>query len=257
MSDQPDSLAAALILLQSRLPRITKDDVAEVETKSGGKYRYSYANLASIHDAIFPLLADCHLCWICAPMLNADGQFVLRYQLRHATDEKNMISGDYPLPTSGTPQAIGSAITYARRYTLTAVLGIAPAEDDDDAQAAEAAAKARPASDPASGRMSRTEARDHNRLIHADDPPRRADRLRGQLPDDEFNTPDPDEPASITDGQRARLMASYGKAGIGRREDRLAYAMSALDLPELASSNDLSMRQAGELIAKLESEVQQ
>jgi len=34
-----------------------------------------------------------------------------------------------------TPQAIGSAITYARRYTLTGLLGIA-ADIDDDAEAA-------------------------------------------------------------------------------------------------------------------------
>jgi len=36
-----------------------------------------------------------------------------------------------------SPQSIGSAITYARRYQLTSMLGIAPAADDDDGQAAQ------------------------------------------------------------------------------------------------------------------------
>ena len=38
---------------------------------------------------------------------------------------------------NGTPQTIGGAITYARRYALLAVTGVAPDDDDDDGQAAE------------------------------------------------------------------------------------------------------------------------
>jgi len=38
------------------------------------------------------------------------------------------------VPTKDDPQGLGSAITYARRYGLSAVAGIAP--DDDDAEAA-------------------------------------------------------------------------------------------------------------------------
>jgi hypothetical protein len=125
-------------------------------------------------------------------------------------------------------------MTYARRYTLTAVLGIAPAEDDDDGKAAAE--------------------QDPPPQWHAPANPRtrKAKRSRGPLPDDEFTTAYADEPGTITDRQRARLMAAYGRAQIGAREDRLAYAMSVLDLPELASSNDLSMRQATTLIDKLE-----
>lgn len=37
-----------------------------------------------------------------------------------------------PDPTRSNPQEIGSALTYARRYALCSVVGIAPAEDDDD-----------------------------------------------------------------------------------------------------------------------------
>lgn len=169
MPEPPDNLAAALITLQTKLPRITKDDEAQVGTRT-----YAYANLATIHDAVMPLLCELGLTWTCRPTLLDTGTFVLAYSLRHAASGEQE-TGDYPLPTSGSPQQIGSAITYARRYTLTAVLGIAPAEDDDDGQGAEQAARKAPkaAADPASGRMTRAQARDHNRIAAMDTPPHR------------------------------------------------------------------------------------
>ena len=229
MTDQPGSLAAALIQLQARLPRITKGETAEVPTKTGGKYTYSYASLSDIHDSVFPLLGECGLAWVTRPTLSAGGTFVLLYSLIHAETGEDY-SGEYPLPESGGSQALGSAITYARRYALTAVLGIAPAEDDDDGHAAQTDWKP-----PANPRY------------------RKAQRSHG-TPDDDAWYDQGTPPASITGPQRAKIMALYNKAGILAREDRLAYAMSKLDLPELASSNDLSARQAGQLIGYLESE---
>jgi hypothetical protein len=55
--------------------------------------------------------------------------------LAHKSGE--FIRNDLTLPVDSLdPQAIGTAITYARRYALQALLGIAPEEGDDDAQAA-------------------------------------------------------------------------------------------------------------------------
>jgi hypothetical protein len=249
MPEQPATLAEALIALQSRLPRITRDNTADVQTKTGRNYTYRYADLNSIHEAVFPLLAECGLCWVCTPTIWAD-RFVLTYRLTHAASTE-YIEGWYPLPSSGGPQDIGSAITYARRYALTAVLGIAPA-DDDDGKAAQASYEER----VAAGRMDRGQVREHNRLVRdtlADD--KRAERVKGPAPDSaEWEVPDEDTPGSINAQQRARIMALFGKAGITDRQDRLAYAMSKLDLPELASSNDLSYRQALALIEHLEGE---
>lgn len=45
------------------------------------------------------------------------------------------------------PQALGSAITYARRYAIAAICGVAPSDDDDDGEAA--AAPTRQAAKPA------------------------------------------------------------------------------------------------------------
>jgi ERF superfamily protein len=127
------SLTAALALVQTRLPVVGKSETAEVKTKTGGTYKYSYADLAAVSKAILPLLGAAGLAWVTAPTVNAEGRMVLRYELRHVSGES--IEGTYPL-SGGTPQEIGSAITYARRYCLCSVTGVAPESDDDDAAAA-------------------------------------------------------------------------------------------------------------------------
>ena len=135
MPEQPATLAAALVELQSRLPRITKTDRAQA-----GNRQTSYANLSTITEAVFPLLTECRCTWTCLPTMN-DGQFGLLYALHHEPSGEKL-EGFYPLPSSN-PQTIGGAITYARRYALCAVLGIAPAEDDDSASEGQRAAAER------------------------------------------------------------------------------------------------------------------
>lgn len=145
---------AALAELQTQLPRISKDLTAKVETRNGPGYKYSYADLAQISREILPMLGKLGLSFVAKPT-TVDGKFVLVYELRHISGE--MVDGVYPLPERGSPQEVGGAITYARRYCLCAVTGVAPEDDDHDAIAAEKAAKRgrrepqqpRPAASPA------------------------------------------------------------------------------------------------------------
>lgn len=140
------ALARSLVALQAEVPRVHKDQTANVKTDKG-TYSYSFADLKAVSDALRPLLAEHGLAFTAFPTLTGDGKFVLRYHLLHESGERE--SGEYPLPTGGTPQAIGSAITYARRYSLCAVTGLTP-DDDDDAAAAEAG---QAATDAALGRQ--------------------------------------------------------------------------------------------------------
>jgi hypothetical protein len=121
-------LAHALAILQTRLPEIKKDQTAKVKTKTGADYSYKYVDLAQISRALLPVLGDLGLSFIATPT-TIEGRFVLAYKLLHVSGESE--SGVYPLPSDGSPQSMGSAITYARRYCLSAVTGIAPDEDDD------------------------------------------------------------------------------------------------------------------------------
>ena len=142
---KPDSLAAALAILQTNLPRIGKDKTAEVQTKTGGKYSYKYADLATVSALILPLLGDLGLSFITRPTLRDDGRLVLAYELLHSSG--GSMGGTFPLQMARkddkepTPQEIGSLITYARRYCLCAVTGAAAEEDDDGRAALEAAVR--------------------------------------------------------------------------------------------------------------------
>jgi hypothetical protein len=126
-AEQPGTLAEALAQLQTDLPHIVKTTDAQY-----GKY----ADLAGITKQIMPKLGALGLSFTARPTLTERG-FVLAYELRHISDDEG-IGGEYPLPgMEKGPQALGSAITYARRYCLCAVTGVAPDADDDDAAAAE------------------------------------------------------------------------------------------------------------------------
>lgn len=130
-------IAGALSALQGELAPIHRDTPVTVKTDKG-QYSYSFADLASITRTLYPLLAKHGLAFTAGPRITDRGQFVLSYRLLH--DSGQSIAGEYPLPADvKSPQAMGSAITYARRYCLCAVTGVVT--DDDDGAAAQHAAR--------------------------------------------------------------------------------------------------------------------
>lgn len=131
----PNNLAEAIATFQAKLPHIGKDNTAKVPTKTGGEYSYKYTDLTALHDIVFPLLEKVGLTWVTTPKVTEVG-FVLEYWLTHWPTAEQ-IGGEWPLPpVSSGSQALGSAVTYARRYALIAVLGLAPGGEDDDGKAA-------------------------------------------------------------------------------------------------------------------------
>jgi hypothetical protein len=123
------ALFAALAAVQAEYPKIAKG-----KTANTGTYSYDYADLAAISEVVLPLIGKHGLAFTAKPTRDERGDFVLAYSLVHKSGERE--DGDYPLPSNGTAQTIGSAITYARRYSLCAVTGIAPGGEDDDGAAA-------------------------------------------------------------------------------------------------------------------------
>jgi len=130
------NLNAALAKVQAELPRITKDEKADIKGEKNGRpfsIKYSYADLTAISDLILPLLGRNGLAFSTRPTL-VGGKFVLVYNLLHESGEQ--LDGIFPLASSGKPQELGGLITYYRRYALCAVTGVAPGGEDDDAEAA-------------------------------------------------------------------------------------------------------------------------
>lgn len=140
MMRETASLQDALRQLQAQLPVLVKGETGKAEKDGRTVYTWKYADLAKISQVLLPVLASYGLCFLSLPTLNDDGKFVLRYQLMHTSGETE--GGDWPLGGT-TPQARGSEVTYARRYALCAVTGVAPEQDDDDALAAQIAARRR------------------------------------------------------------------------------------------------------------------
>lgn len=125
-SEATDKIIPAFVAALQAMPDITKDRKVNM---GQGKANYSYADLAAVHDAVKPLLSDAGLAitqaagneGVTSVVLHTSGQWISFPALEVRTGQN-------------TPQAHGSALTYARRYALLAALNVAT--EDDDGQAA-------------------------------------------------------------------------------------------------------------------------
>jgi hypothetical protein len=128
-SETIGKLATALAKAQG-----TMDDASKDSTNP--HFRSKYADLASVRAAVRGPLSANGLAYVQLPSF--DGECVrVETVLMHGE------SGEFLSETLSIPllkkdaHSIGSAITYARRFSLMAVLGIAPDEDDDGNKASE------------------------------------------------------------------------------------------------------------------------
>jgi len=97
-------------------------------------FHSKYADLLSVWDACRETLTSNGLSVAQIADMDSEGRAVLETVLMHTSGE--WIKGRLPLSTVKTdPQGQGSAITYARRYSLSAIIGLCT-EEDDDAEAA-------------------------------------------------------------------------------------------------------------------------
>jgi hypothetical protein len=126
--------APAVVRALGELSDVPKGREAKIPTKTGASYGYRYADLADALSMVRPILAK-HGLVVMQNASNPDPDSVaIMTMLLHTSGEWMMFS-PLVLPHGRTAQETGSAITYGRRYSLLAVLGLA-AEDDDGASAA-------------------------------------------------------------------------------------------------------------------------
>ena len=92
--------------------------------KDGKSHHGKYATLAAILDHVRPVLAE-HGLAVLQPIEEAGVRTMIAHVSGGMYD-----AGTYPVGQFLNPQAQGSAISYARRYALMSVLGIAGADDD-------------------------------------------------------------------------------------------------------------------------------
>ena len=140
MSEAIDQLAAALPLAQAKLGRIITGETAQVKSDKGS-YSYKYADLADALEVIRPPFNEHGIAIIQPPAF--DGRSVVTVMTMFLHTSGQWMRGRLSMtPTKSDPQAVGSAITYARRYSLLAMAGVAT-EDDDGATASQPVRDAR------------------------------------------------------------------------------------------------------------------
>lgn len=134
------NIIKALAEFQKLCPPIKKDSKADVTTKAGAKYSYKYGSLPHILEVIKPCLEKAGLTYT-QPLSLEGGQRCIITTLYHIETGESLQSViDVPeveFVGQNIYQAMGSGITYLRRYALTAMLGIVAEDDDNDAQGEE------------------------------------------------------------------------------------------------------------------------
>lgn len=156
MSPSINELMTALAKAQGRIQPASKD-------KSNPYFKSKYADLASVWDACRDALSDNGLS-VVQTVDHKEASMVLITILGHSSGQ--WIKSEMPIITAkNDPQTLGSAITYYRRYCLSAIVGVAP--DDDDGEKAQNAYRKEEVKPK---KISQTEAESLKQIIDECDP---------------------------------------------------------------------------------------
>lgn len=123
-SEQINELATALSKAQGAIKGALKDTANPF-------FKSKYADLSSVWEACRAQLAANGLAVVQTPC-EAESGVAVETMLMHASGQ--WVSNRFLMPVAKSDaQAVGSAITYARRYALAAMVGVAPEDDDGNA----------------------------------------------------------------------------------------------------------------------------
>jgi hypothetical protein len=112
-------------------------------------FKSKYADLGAVVDAIKPALVK-HQLWFRQAFHDAQGGVAVETLICHASGEEVSCGVLFVPASKQDAQGYGSAITYARRYSLQTAFGVAPEDDDGDA-ASKPKPQAKPAADEPGG----------------------------------------------------------------------------------------------------------
>lgn len=157
------AIAAALVLVGSSIEDPIKNKTAD----AGSKGKYAYAELPSFIDDVRHALAAQGCALLQDVEQAADGRLETVTCIIHRSGQ--YVEGRFPwVGVPKDPQASGSQATYARRYGLLHLLGLAPDKDDDGKAATEAARSRTAAPKPSTRRKEDPDAKEVRKS--ADDP---------------------------------------------------------------------------------------
>ncbi len=126
----PVNLYAAIHKAQAKIETVRKNG-------ENPHFKSKYATLDEVWETVRKAVNDAGLVVFCTIDPTTDGKKELTTHVAEVKSGEE-ISCSFPIVAqAATPQAVGSAMTYARRYTLTALLEIVTGDGaDDDGEAA-------------------------------------------------------------------------------------------------------------------------
>ena len=137
-----DTMTATIGTLSEALSVAQGDLTGAIKDSNNPFFKSKYADLAAVQDAIRGPFSKNGLAYIQTTEIHETGVVVIT-MLTHKSGE--WIRGKLRMtPTKNDPQGIGSCITYARRYALAAIAGIAQVDDDAEGAISRKAAKITP-----------------------------------------------------------------------------------------------------------------
>jgi hypothetical protein len=136
-------LAAAIFAAQDAMPDLIKDS-------TNPHFKNTYISLDRVLETVLPVLREHGLMLTQAPDM-AGPTPALTTRLTHVETGESFESQAPLVLERETPQAVGSAITYMRRYSILSILGLT-ADEDDDGEAASATVGRKSAAPGSSGK---------------------------------------------------------------------------------------------------------
>jgi len=131
--EKPASYAKTpMMLLVEALSKARAEFDAVTKNAANPYFKSKYADLSEVLGAITPALSANGLV-VVQPIKQTETGLLLRTQLHHVGG--GVIESTFAIPENKDIQKLGSAITYIRRYSLSALFGVAPQDDDGNAAA--------------------------------------------------------------------------------------------------------------------------
>lgn len=129
-SQEIGELAKALSQAQNEFTEIKKSSSVDYKTKKGERVKYEYAELSHFIEATRPALAKHGISVVQGSEKRENGLFETTW-LIHSSGQWFYL--ELPIKPSDDPKALGSEITYKRKYMYQSVLCLASEDDDGSA----------------------------------------------------------------------------------------------------------------------------
>jgi len=130
-SESIDQLAVSLVNFTEQVKNPLADQTAKVKHRNGGEHTINYPDFSAVVESNRPLLAQFDLAVVQTMLVQGD-MVGAATMIIHGSGQWVLLDPFY-VPAGETPQDFGGAISYSRRYSYFAALGLVASDDHGQA----------------------------------------------------------------------------------------------------------------------------